>query len=303
MVRSRPLLGQALVTMGATKVRTMLRYVTFRLGDAYDEAEPVLLEQIARLDTDETAMVMRWWARRVDQDGREPRSWDEDELDLVDTFEGGWNLRGALSPESGAELAAALDAEAEAIYRAGGTDGQTLPLAKRRAMALLEIVRRNLEPDHADTQVPPTVIVSITLDELLKATGQAELVGTRDMISSETARRLACDANVVRIITDGASEILDLGRSTRTAPPRFRRALAARDRGCVFPGCDRPPGHCRAHHIRFWTRDQGKTSLENLALLCHTHHHLVHEGGWTLQRAPDGALEFRRPDGRPFHLR
>ena len=69
-------------------------------------------------------------------------------------------------------------------------------------------------------------------------------------------RRLCCDANVIRIVTDGDSEILDLGRTVRTAPPKFRRALAARDRGCVFPGCDRPPGHCRAHHIQWWDRDQ-----------------------------------------------
>ena len=49
IIRTRPLLGMALDTLGATKLRTMLRYVTFRLGDAYAEAEPVLLEHIAKL--------------------------------------------------------------------------------------------------------------------------------------------------------------------------------------------------------------------------------------------------------------
>ena len=114
---------------------------------------------------------MQWWARRVDQDGREPKSWDDNELDLKTTYEGGWHARGSFDPETGAELAAALDSEAEAIYRAGGTDGQRLSLGRRRAMALMEIIRRNLNPDHADTQVPPTVMVSITLDELLKRSG------------------------------------------------------------------------------------------------------------------------------------
>ena len=71
---------------------------------------------------------------------------------------------------------------------------------------------------------------------------------------------------------------------------------------CV-PGCDRPPGHCRAHHIRWWDRDGGEASLENLALLCHHHHHLVHEGRWKLTRAPDGHLQFHKPDGTPFRLR
>ena len=303
IIRTRPLLGMALHTLGATKVRTMLRYVTFRLGDAYAEAEPVLLEQIAKLDTDETAKVMRWWACRVDQDGREPKCWDGNELDLKTTYEGGWVDRGNWDPESGAELAAALDAEAEAIYRAGGSDGQRLTLGRRRAMALLEIIRRNHNPAHTDTQVPPTVMVSITLDELLKQSGRGDLIGTHEHVSSETIRRMCCDANIIRIVTDGASEILDLGRTVRTAPPRFKRALAARDRGCVFPGCDRPPGHCRAHHIKWWDRDGGETSLQNLALLCHHHHHLVHEGRWTLTRAPDGTLQFHKPDGTLFQLR
>ena len=80
--------------------------------------------------------------------------------------------RGGCDPETGAELAAALDAEAEAIYRAGGTDGQVLSLGRRRSMALMEIIRRNHDPAHADTQVPPTVMVTITLDELLKRSGQ-----------------------------------------------------------------------------------------------------------------------------------
>jgi Domain of unknown function (DUF222) len=296
-VRARPLLGMALDTLGATKLRTMVRYVTFRLGDAYAEAEPVLLEQLADLDTDETATLMRWWARRVDQDGREPKSWDDNELDLKTTYEGRWHLRGDLDPETGAELAAALDAEAEAIYRARGTDGERLTLGKRRAMAMLSIIRRHLCPEHAETRVPPTVMVSVTLDELLKQTGQADLIGTHEKVTSETVRRLMCDANVIRVVTDSDSEIVDLGRAVRTAPLKYWRALAVRDHGCVFPGCDQPHGHCQAHHIQWWDRDFGPTSLTNLALLCHHHHHLVHEGGWQFVRGPDNTFQFHRPDG------
>ena len=76
-----------------------------------------------------------------------------------------------------------MDAEAEAIYRAGGTDGQQLTLGRRRAMALMEIIRRNLNPAHADTQVPPTVMVTITLDELLKRSGRGDLIGTHEHVS------------------------------------------------------------------------------------------------------------------------
>ena len=94
--------------------------------------------------------------------------------------------------------------------------------------------------------------------------------------------------------TDGA--ILDKGRATRTATRDQRHALTVRDRGCAFPGCDRPPGWCDAHHIRHWTRDLGPTDLWNLVLLCSHHHHLLHEGGWTIERTDHGFV-FRRPDG------
>src|SRR3954452_2707846 len=112
-VRTRPMLAHALDTLGSAKVRTILRYTTGRTT----EAEATILEQAAQLTVDELAMVMRWWARRVDQDGRRPKSWDDIEVDLNRTYEGNFSLAGGLT---GVELEAALDSEAEAIYRAGG---------------------------------------------------------------------------------------------------------------------------------------------------------------------------------------
>jgi hypothetical protein len=283
-------------------VRTILRYTTGRTMEAFAEAEATILEQAGRLSVDELATVMRWWGRRVDQDGRRPKCFDDNEVELRKTYEGDWALNGGFDALTGAELEAALDAEAEAIYRDGGMGPDRPVLGRRRGLALMELVRRAVNPDLADTQVPPTVIVSIDLDTLLKGTGRADLIGCAEHIDAETARRIACDAGITRIITGPRGEILDLGRSARTAPPRFKKALAVRDRHCVFPGCRMPPNKCRAHHIAWWDRDTGPTSLANLALLCHHHHHLVHEGGWQMSRAPDGTLEFRRPDDTPLTL-
>jgi hypothetical protein len=93
------------------------------------------------------------------------------------------------------------------------------------------------------------------------------------------------------------SQPLDLGRSTRVISPAQRSALAVRDRGCVFPGCDRPLAWCDAHHLWHWI-DGGPTDLANLALLCRAHHRTVHEGGWQLTRGPDGRFSAIPPDRR-----
>jgi hypothetical protein len=78
-----------------------------------------------------------------------------------------------------------------------------------------------------------------------------------------------------------ATQPLEVGRATRVVSPAQRTALAVRDGGCVFPGCDRPPGWCEAHHLRHWLHG-GPTDLDNLALLCWAHHRAVHEGGQRL---------------------
>jgi hypothetical protein len=82
---------------------------------------------------------------------------------------------------------------------------------------------------------------------------------------------------------------LEVGRTTRVIQSAQRTALAVRDGGCVFPGCARPLAWCEAHHLRHWLHG-GPTDLANLALLCRAHHRAVHEGGWRLQRHPDGQL-------------
>jgi Domain of unknown function (DUF222)/HNH endonuclease len=93
------------------------------------------------------------------------------------------------------------------------------------------------------------------------------------------------------------SQPLEVGRTTRVVNAAQRHALVVRDGGCAFPGCDRPPGWCEAHHLVHWL-DGGPTDLPNLALLCRAHHRAVHEGGWRLGRDPDGRLTATPPHRR-----
>ncbi len=116
-------------------------------------------------------------------------------------------------------------------------------------------------------------------------------------VSAETARRLACDAAKVTMHHGPAGEVLSVGRRTRTLSPALRRALAARDRHCRFPGCTAT--RCDGHHIRHWARG-GATALDNLVLLCRRHHRAVHEEGFGVTLGDDGEAHFVRPDGRPL---
>jgi hypothetical protein len=113
-------------------------------------------------------------------------------------------------------------------------------------------------------------------------------------VSAETFRRVACDCGLVAVSRDG--EALNVGRRTRSIPPAIRRALMLRDRGCAFPGCTHA-WFLHAHHIKHWLHG-GETSVDNLAMLCTFHHHLVHEGGWRIIVAAEGAFVFRSPVGK-----
>jgi hypothetical protein len=96
------------------------------------------------------------------------------------------------------------------------------------------------------------------------------------------------------ILGGAPTQPLEVGRTSRVVSPAQRTALAIRDGGCGFPGCDRPLAWCEAHHLRHWLHG-GPTDLANLALVCRAHHRAVHEGGWRLHRQADGRLAASPP--------
>ena len=81
---------------------------------------------------------------------------------------------------------------------------------------------------------------------------------------------------------------MNIGREQRLFTTRQRIALAARDGGCLFTDCDRPPAWCEAHHVEHWHRDEGKTDIADGILLCRYHHLLVHNNNWTITRDDKG---------------
>jgi hypothetical protein len=126
-----------------------------------------------------------------------------------------------------------------------------------------------------------------------------EDVATRDLMGEEGlgAQLRTAMALLPPVLGGAPSQPLDVGRASRVVQPAQRSALAVRDGGCVFPGCHRPLAWCEAHHLLHWL-DGGPTDLANLAMLCRAHHRAVHEGGWRLQRLPDGRLQAIPPHRR-----
>lgn len=143
--------------------------------------------------------------------------------------------------------------------------------------------------------VAATLVVT-TDYETLK--GEVERAGTDShgaRISPDTIRELACTAGILpAVLGNGRSRALAVGRKRRLFNSAQRIALAHRDGGCAFPGCDRPPGWCEAHHINPWSTHK-RTDLEDGVLLCARHHRIIHHTEWQVRLSRDGMPEFIPP--------
>jgi 5-methylcytosine-specific restriction endonuclease McrA len=218
-------------------------------------------------------------------------------------------LRGRLDPETGALLLRALDAARETLYQrsrapvgASVADPGLAPPTRAQqqadALGLLaeSALHHELDPGAPGERYQVVVHVDAAVLADPEAPGQSELEEVGH-VPAGTSQRLACDASRVVMRHDEHGRPVEVGARTRTVPPALRRALGHRDRTCRFPGCEVRVG--QAHHVHHWAQG-GPTTLSNLVLLCRRHHRAVHEEGYRVARAADGALRFARPDGRPL---
>jgi len=271
--------------------------------DVFGDAEEAFVELAKTLSYGDLRSALDRW-RQVADAAQAARAEDERHARRAFTpvvrWDGMVRPDGELDPENGQYLITALRAKVDAWARERTDDGR-LP-AQRRADALGEICREWLDVAErpAIGGERPHVVVTMDLAALESRAGGRASLEDAGTITPESARRLACDAAVTRVITDARSEPLEVGRKTKVVPPALRRAVAVRDGGCRFPGCGRPHTWCDAHHVRHWA-DGGETGLSNLVLLCRPHHRLIHRGFGVAM--VEGRPEFRRPDGIPLEDR
>jgi hypothetical protein len=215
-----------------------------------------------------------------------------------------------LPAESYAEAKACLEARAKEVPSAGET-----PWDHRLCDAYMDVLRSpgGEGSDRRGNGSPYFVVVHVRLDALVQGTEGAasaegaegaegettELAGEleRDgLISTEVVREIACDATIAVAVDDDVGHTMYEGRARRFPTGAQRREVRRRDRHCRFPGCTNAT-FADVHHVVPWRRD-GRTDLDNLALLCRHHHGVVHRRGWSMTGNANDALRFVGPTGR-----
>ncbi len=164
---------------------------------------------------------------------------------------------------------------------------------QRQHDVLMGVISAGLRRTEKTQSLRPlsSVTAVVSLRDLETGTGAGWLDDIGEPISIATVRQMVCDGGLRTVILGDAGEALFLGRTERLFTAAQRKALAARDGGCVWPGCSAPPGRCEAHHVVEWERG-GATDIDNGALLCSAHHHALHASEFTM----------RMIDGRPHLL-
>jgi hypothetical protein len=287
--------------LSGDQVHAIVSAIDPRVLDQFATHEAWLIPTVAGLSMRDTGYVARTWNTRAVAGLDEPAPVvEENRCHLSQTIDGTWVLDAKLDPDAGQIVATAIR---EATTTDDVNNGDVMCSApQRRADALTDVCRYFLDHHQqpAGRRNRPHLNLVITGQELIAGVPGSHVAG--DPIDAATIRAYACDAEIHRLLTDGASTILDYGMATRTVPKGLFNALVLRDQHCRYPGCDRPADWCDAHHIKHYA-DGGPTSLWNLALLCKRHHRKCHQPGWRLRLDPDATLNITTPDGRTLTSR
>jgi len=276
---------------------------------SYSKVRALCRVATERNETDLLDYALHASAAQLEDRCRRLRNGDSDvsAADARRLHERRWLSRSVREDGSGTLMVELPKAELDLVLAALEAVAKTLPDDPTRSIfatgadALVRMAETTLRGEAAEcgsdrpatARTPVEVVVHIDATALSGQGGQADL-------PLPVIRRLCCDGAVVPLMQDASGKTLDVGRRQRTVSTPLKRALVARDRGCTFPGCHHTK-YLDAHHVEHWA-EGGETHLGNLVTLCTTHHRLVHEAGFSIQRNGDGTYYFVRPDGRPVDI-
>ncbi|HEV2028658.1 MAG TPA: DUF222 domain-containing protein [Candidatus Dormibacteraeota bacterium] len=257
---------------------TVMARTADALGDRFDET--VLIEKARENSPGKFHYICQHYRHAADPKryaDEQAEQVQQRKLKLSTWMEGSLLISGVLDPIGGAAFRTAVDHLAR---KTGAHDDRDLE--RRQADALVELASGG--GSQAQIQVTSSIETLLGLAGAPAADMEFSLP-----ISSKTVERLACDCSVTRILLNSDSMVIDVGRAKRTISGPARKALNVRDRGCTWPGCERPASWTSAHHIQHWFRG-GSNAPPNLTLLCYRHHWMVHEGNWQIVRSDEGRM-------------
>lgn len=278
--------------------------------EALTEAAGVLAQEARSLDVDRLRTRARELRDELDVAGvalRERRRHEARSLRVYRQADGMSRLVWLMDPETAAVVTEVYDrvtspklggprfVDADQLIRAENVERDPRTAEQLASDAFAELLRLGhaAAPSLLLGEGAPAVRVLVTAADLAAGVGVAFLEGQTAPVSIATAERHICTAGAQDVVFDSEKRPLDLGRTSRLYTRKQRIALHARDGGCMFPGCERPPSWTEAHHIRHYVRDGGGTDIDDGISLCRHHHRLVHDQGWEFRhRVHEGAIRY-----------
>jgi len=274
--------------IGFAHVKAMARTANV-VGTKFEEAP--LLEKARENSPGKFYYICNHYRHAADRQGYEAEQAElvENRRLWITTCDDGTVLvSGSFDPEGGATFRTAIEPLAR---KSGAHDHRSRE--KRLGDAVVDMSMHALDSGLIPQQATqrPHLMVTTSLETLrgLPGAPAAELELCALPISASSVERLACDASITRIVLGSDSMVIDVGRAKRTISGAARKALNVRDRGCTWPGCERPASWTSGHHLKHWIHG-GDNQPPNLTLLCYRHHWMVHEGKWQIVRGDDGRM-------------
>jgi hypothetical protein len=294
--RHLPAIDEAVVDGRLTfeHARALVNAASPRVRDALADLQQPIIELAADSSFAQWQVQVRRLLELLDQDG--PRPDDDpsrDRLSFRSTLDGVTHVDGTMTSSTALAVTSAVEARANELARRARRDHATCPelpvptRATLRMQALAELVTGA----RADGQPRAEVTLVARDGETTDERGNA--------VPRTAAAVWRCDAELWAVLLDRMGSPVDLGHARRLATRAQRRAIALRDGGCAFPGCDQPMAWCDVHHVVPVERG-GRTDLDNLVALCRHHHTVSHRPGWALEVTRPGTYRWITPTGRTF---
>ena len=261
------------ISSGAVRVMRTARVPGF--DDELAAVEPELLAAAVKKDFWSLGRMASHFKRCARRDGGLPPERDGLRASIVGDR---LALEGDIGGLNAETISTALDA-----FTDRPSEGDDRTLAQRKADALARLCCVAMGADtRSSVMASPSATVVIDWATFLAHLNRDAFVRFGQMdgafiggLPPSEVETLLCDCTLGRTILGPDSKPINVGTETRTFPRWLRRQIARRDRHCMWPGCEIPPGWCETHHVKYWEHG-GETSYANGVLLCSRHHHFLH---------------------------